>query len=138
VKKAILLSVGWLLAAGSLYAGVLVLECYWNFANWRPRWDWESCSMLVWNAAALLGIHKLAQTSQHPLTRGVGLVLSLMLLSLGAWVLPAEPLSQGWLGREASSPFWYRSARSIIMALPLAFWGLAQFRALRQFDRAPS
>ena len=136
MKKALLLSAGWLLAAGALYFGILLLECYWNLVDWTPRWDWAAASLLAWNAATLAAMGRMARATPHPLSRGMSLLLSLFLLGLGAYVSRAEPLSNGLLGREASSPWWYRGARLSVLALPVVFWAFGQRCSYSVFSKA--
>ena len=69
-------------------------------------------------------------------SRGMSLLLSLFLLGLGAYVSRAEPLSNGLLGREASSPWWYRGARLSVLALPVVFWAFGQRCSYSVFSKA--
>src|SRR5262249_14769049 len=90
--------------------------------TWRPTWDWRALLLLLWVAAVLLGFRTLARASGHPTVRIISLVICLSLFALGVYVTPAESLSSGMFGRVASSPFWSRTARLVLIAVPLCVW----------------
>jgi hypothetical protein len=124
VKRAILLSLGWLLSAAGLYVALVVLELYWNLYDWQPKLDWEALGLIFGMLALLAAIRLLARASGDRFSRGVSLVICLALLALAVYVFPPEPRTSGLFAREAPSPFWYRAARFVVLALPSVFWGL--------------
>ena len=122
MKRVLLLTAGWIVAALGLYLAVLGLEFTWNAYNWHPTLDLVGGSMLLGVSVSLLVLAMLARASCDWLSRSASLIVSLALVVLGVYTLPAEPLSQGLFGRESPSPVWYRAGRLLIMALPLVFW----------------
>ena len=128
MKRAILLSLGWLLSAAVLYAALVALELYWNLYDWQPKLDLIALGLILGILAVLAAIRLLARAGKDRFSRGVSLAICLALLALAVYVVPAEPLTQGLFGREASSPFWYRAGRFVVLALPGVFWGLGCVR----------
>ena len=49
MKRAILLTVGWLLAAAGLYVALVGLELYWNLYDWQPRLDLNASGFDLWD-----------------------------------------------------------------------------------------
>src|ERR1035437_5758535 len=111
MKRAILLSLGWLVSAAVLYAALVALELYWNLYDWQPKVDLNTASLIFGMLAALAALRLLARAGKARLSRGVSLAICLALLALAVYVVPAEPLAQGLFGREAPSPLWYRAGR---------------------------
>jgi hypothetical protein len=128
MKRAILLSLGWLLAAAGLYAALVMLELYWNLYDWQPKLDLEALGLIFGMLALLATIRLLARASGNRFSRGSSLVICLALLALAVYVFPPEPRSSGLFAREAPSPFWYRAARFAVLALPSAFWSRGVLR----------
>lgn len=128
MKRAILLSLGWLLAAVGLYAALVMLELYWNLYDWQPKLDLNASGLIFGMLALLAAIRLLARASGNRFSRGSSLVICLALLALAVYVVPAEPLTEGLFAREATSPFWYRAARFAVLALPSAFWSRGVLR----------
>ena len=134
MKRAILLSLGWLLSAAVLYAALVTLELYWNLYDWQPKLDLIASGLILGILAVLAVIRLLARTSRDRFSRGVSLVICLALLALAVYVVPAEPLTQGLFGREAPSPLWYRGARFVVLALPSVFGCLGFLRRRKRPD----
>jgi hypothetical protein len=128
MKRAILLSLGWLLAAAGLYAALVMLELYWNLYDWQPKLDLEALGLIFGMLALLAAIRLLARASGNRFSRGASLVICLALLALAVYVFPPEPRSSGLFAREAPSLFWYRAARFAVLALPSAFWSRGVLR----------
>jgi hypothetical protein len=128
MKRAILLSLGWLLATAALYAALVTLELYWNLYDWQPKLDLIASGLILGMLAVLAAIRLLARAGCDCFSRGVSLVICLALLALAVYVDPPEPLTQGLFGREAPSPFWYRAGRFVLLALPGVFWGRGWLR----------
>src|ERR1035437_727028 len=122
MKRAILLSLGWLLAAAGPYAALVMWELYWNLYDWQPKLDLNASGLIFGMLALLAAIRLLARASGNRFSRGSSLVICLALLALAVYVFPPEPRSSGLFAREAPSPFWYRAARFAVLALPSAFW----------------
>lgn len=119
---AVLVILGWLLAGTGLYLGCLVLEYYWNFAEWRPRWDWITGAILVWISASSAVLYLLSSIPAGRVSAAISLLACLSLAVVAGIALPPEPLREGLFGREVSSPLWYRGGRLLVMALPMAWW----------------
>ena len=117
-----ILIVGWSFCFGSLYLALLALELYWNFFDWFPRLDLKGSGLAVAVLAALAGTYRLARISIDRVTRIFSLMGCLALFVLGAYVLPAEPKTQGLLARQSPSPLWYRGARFVVLSCPSLFW----------------
>jgi hypothetical protein len=122
MKRSFLLSLGWALAAAGLYVALVALEYYWNAWDWRLELDLIGWGLLVGLFGCVGFMRLLASAARDRLSQGVSLVLCVGLLVLGCYVSAPEPLSEGFLGREHSSPFWYRIARLAILALPSVIW----------------
>lgn len=127
----LLVCAGWVLGAVFSYAGFLVLELYWNFAEWKPRGDWVTWVLLGWIASTLVALWLLARIGRNRIGEAAAILSSVALLVLGLIAFPAEPLSEGLFGREASSPLWYRGTRTLLMALPLLRLGAEYLPARR-------
>jgi peptidoglycan biosynthesis protein MviN/MurJ (putative lipid II flippase) len=128
MKRAILLSLGWLLSAVVLYAALVALELYWNLYDWQPKLDWNAAVLIFGMLAALAALGLLARAGKARFSRGVSLAICLALLALAVYVVRAEPLTQGLFARGAHSPLWYRVGRFVVLALPGVFWGLGWVR----------
>ncbi len=124
MKRAFVITLGWLIASTGLYLAVLGLELYWNLYDWQPRVDWKAIGLVIVMLGILLAIRMLARASRDRFSRSVALVECLVLLSLAIYVFPAEPLTQGLFARTTASPFWYRAARLSVMGLPTILWAL--------------
>ena len=124
----LLLFLGWLVAAFALWVLLVALEIYWNLRDWQPRLDSRFMAIGLGVSAALAVMWMLARVGRQRSARAVALVICLALLSLGVYVLPAEPLTSGLFAREIQSPLWYRGGRLGVLALPMLFWTLALFR----------
>jgi hypothetical protein len=135
MKRTLLLSFGWLAAGTGLYAASLLLDVYWNLFNWKPRWDWPTYVLIGAALASLIGLGRLARTQRDRPTQAIALTVCLGLVIVACVALAAEPLSEGLLGRESASPWWYRAGRLVIMSLPLALWLRA---TLSGVERGPS
>jgi hypothetical protein len=129
MKRAILLSLGWLLSAAGLYAALVVLELYWNLYDWQPKLDLSASGLILGMLVFLTAIRLLARAGCDRFSRAVSLVICLALLALAIYVVPPEPLTQGFFARATPSPLWYRAARLVVLALPSVFSGLAWLRS---------
>ncbi len=119
IKRQLWIGLGWVFSGLALYLGCLVLDLYWNLAEWKPRWDWTAFLLFAWIAASLLTYRLLTRSLGGTLSITISLIVSVALASLGIYAAKAELLSEGLFGREASSPLWYRGGRLVLMALPL-------------------
>jgi hypothetical protein len=124
VKRAILLSAGWLLAGVGLYMALVILELYWNLYNWQPIVDLRASGLILGVLALLAVIRWLARTTCDRVSQGLSLLICLALLAVAVYVFPPEPPTQGLFAREAPSPLWYRAARLVLLGLPSLFWAL--------------
>jgi hypothetical protein len=116
------LSSAWLGVAAGLYAGLVALELYWNLIDWRPRPDFVGMGLVAWILGILCVVRYLVRRDAGSWSRFFSLALCVGLSALGAYLLPAEPLTEGFLGRATSSPWWYRGGRLAALCAPLAFW----------------
>ena len=132
MKRAILLTLCWLLAAAGLYVALVMLELYWNLYDWQPELDLRALGLFCGMVAVLAAIRILARADGNRFSRGVSLVICLALLALGIYVFPAEPITHGMFARETPSPLWYRAGRFVLLALPSVFWGLGMHRWRKQ------
>jgi hypothetical protein len=126
--RAMMLIVGWILVLVANYAVFLALELYWNFFSWLPRFDWKALGLVIVLLAALATTGWLARASVDRLTRICSLVACVALLSVGAYVLPEEPKTEGLFLRQSPSPVWYRAGRFIAMGCPAVLWSAAILR----------
>jgi uncharacterized membrane protein len=132
MKRAILLTLGWLLATAGLYVALVMLELYWNLYEWEPRLDLRALGLFCGMVAVLATIRVLARAEGNRFSQGVSLAICLALLALGVYVFPAEPITHGMFAREMPSPLWYRAGRFVLLALPCLFWGLGMLRWRKQ------
>ena len=132
MKRAMLLTLGWLLASAGLYVALVILELYWNLYDWEPKLDSHSTVLILGMLAVLVAIWFLARASSDLLSRGVSGTICLALLALGVYVFLPEPITHGLFAREMPSPLWYRAGRFVVLALPSVFWGLGLLRWWKQ------
>jgi hypothetical protein len=128
MKRAILLTLGWLLAAAGLYVALVMLELYWNLYDWQPILDLKGSGLIFGILAVLAVIWFLARASHARFSQVVSLAACLALLAIAVYVLPPEPMTQGLFARKAPSPLWYRAVRFVLLALPSVFWALGRMR----------
>jgi hypothetical protein len=128
MKRAILLTLGWLVAAAGLYVALVMLEIYWNLFDWQPRLDLKATGLIFGILAVLAVIRFLARASCDRFSQGMSLAACLALLALAVYVFSPEPITQGLFARESPSPLWYRAARFVALALPSVYWGLGWLR----------
>jgi hypothetical protein len=119
VKRALLI-LGWLGCALSLYLGLVALDFYWNVPDWQPRFDGIVMGIFAPITLSILGVAFLSRCSKDRLTKSIAVLLCLALVGLAVYVIPPEPLKPGFLGRESSSPLWYRLGR-LGLTLSLCF-----------------
>jgi hypothetical protein len=110
---------------------MLLLDLYWNVLNWRPHADPLAMALLFCSALALGVMVWLARRPEDRTSKYVWLVLSLLLLTVGLYALPAEPVGTGVVGREEASPEWYRAGRVLVLAIPMLLW-LRRWRPWRK------
>ena len=125
------LALGWVLCGAGLYGAILLLDVYWNLLNWRPRWDWPTYVLLGWMIVVLAGQWRLAKIPRGRWNQVISLMVGLALVAVAGLALGPEPLSEGLLGRDDPSPWWYRIGRAIVLALPLATWMVTRHRKPR-------
>ncbi len=131
VVGSIRLILGWLAVGLWGYVNMLLVELYWNLVDWEPRADWKSLLLLLCVLANLVASFVLARATRNPAARTVSLFFCVVLVGIGFYVLPAEPLGHGLFARTSPSPLWYRGTRLIIMALPSLFWAFWLLRRRR-------
>jgi hypothetical protein len=123
-----LLIVGWILTLVATYLVFLALELYWNFFGWFPQFDWKALGLMMALLAALAASWWLARASVDRVTKIVSLVGCVALVTMGAYVLPEEPKTEGLFSRQSPSPLWYRLGRLAVMGCPTVFWSAAVLR----------
>jgi hypothetical protein len=106
----------------ALYFALLLVEVDWNLGNWRPRLDSAALALAATITTVMGLIWVLAGATRDHISQAFSLVICLILVALGIYVLPPEPLTTGLFGRDAASPFWYRGSRAVIMAIPVLIW----------------
>jgi hypothetical protein len=107
MKRALFLTLGWFMASLALYVPLLLLDVYWNLVSWRPRCDWTVLTLMAWTFAATLSLGLLARSTRDKVSQVISVSICVVLLVMGAYAFPPEPLSTGLFGRVASSPLWY-------------------------------
>ena len=122
MKRAIILSVGWLAAIGALLCAVLRLSLQWNFFDWSPKWDLETIAEAIGVAAVLAAVWFLGKVSRDKISRVVAVLACVSLVGLAIAWFPAEPTTQGFLGRSQPSPMWFRGGRVLLLCVPGVFW----------------
>lgn len=124
-KRTAAASAGWIFSGTVLYLSLVALELQWNLFTWSPRLDYITLGALgamalAWGCAWLS-----ARNTRNRLTFALGSTVCVLLLGLGLYLLRPEPLETGGLlPRTQSSPFWYRGARLLALAAPVAFLAL--------------
>jgi hypothetical protein len=136
MKRSLLLSLGWLVSAAGLYATLVGLELYWNLYDWQPIADGKTLIVCLVMLSFLTAIGCLARATRDRFTMILSLVLCVALVALAVYVFPSEPPTQGLFARESPSPFWYRGARFVTLALPGAAWVWGWLSRRRQRRRA--
>jgi hypothetical protein len=137
-QRQFLVTAGWLAGMTALYVGLLLVEGYWNLFDWEPKWNWTSLGLAGWLVLVLAVLAFLARAARGALSNTVSLLTSMLLIALAVHVTPAEPLSEGLLGRTASSPIWYRVARLFTLVLPAVLWLCARRRHQRSLPSTDS
>jgi amino acid permease len=122
MNRAIMLSVGWLAATGALLYAVLRISLQWNFFDWSPKWDFKTIAEAIGVAAVLAAIWFLGKASRDKISRSVAILACLALVCLAIAWFPAEPTTQGFLGRSQPSPLWFRGGRVLVLCVPGVFW----------------
>lgn len=119
--KQCLLGVGWATACAVAYGGIASIEVQWNLVHWRPMLDGYVVATFLLLIAALTFQSRVAMNpSGHSLGLTVWIwVTALGLLAAGVYLFPAEPVAEGFLGRPAPSPLWYRASRCVVLAWPI-------------------
>jgi hypothetical protein len=135
MKRVIILSVGWLAATVALLYAMLRLSLQWNFFDWSPKWDSETIAEAIGVAAVLAAIWFLGKASRDKISRVVSVLACLSLVGLAMVWFPAEPTTQGFLGRSQPSPMWFRGGRVLQLCVPGVFWFRWIWRHLAQ-DRS--
>ena len=118
----------WLLAGGSLYLTMALLEAHWNLVSWKPVLDWIALLLLLLLTGTQLGFVRLSCAQARRPAKEISLLFCLALLVLGIYLLPREPLTEGLFARNIPSPAWYRIGRLLVMAAPTVLW----LRSLRK------
>ena len=122
-KQMMLIIVGWLAATAALFDVMLELELYWNFFNWSPKWDVKALLYGIGILAILVCVWFLAKATRGRVCHVISALVCLILVGYAVvGVLPAEPLSGGWLGRTMPSPLWFRGSLALLLCLPSVFW----------------
>src|SRR4051812_32403109 len=85
MKRTLLLSAGWILAAGAVYASALLLDLYWNLFEWKPRLDGSVAGILSLGAVALVATWALSGRSNYRVTKVISLIACLGLLAVAAY-----------------------------------------------------
>jgi hypothetical protein len=128
----------WFLSLLLLYAAIVALDLYWNVPDWQPRWDSYGL-LMVWCAyASAVLLSALAVLAQNKIGRVLAIFVTAALLALGIYLVPAEPLSPGFLGRETASPLWYRTGRAGLLSLPACCWAFGFLRGKIKTDSTRS
>jgi hypothetical protein len=114
---------GWFTAGYALISAMVGFELHWNFFNWSPKLDLKTFTDGLMLLAIIVGIWFLAQATRDRVSRVVSLLVCLLLVAFAfIYVLPAEPMTGGFLGRTMPSPLWYRGGCSGLLCLPGALW----------------
>ncbi len=136
-SKQALVPLGFLLMALGLYTGLVALEYYWNVPDWQPRWDSSAALIFAWLGVMVSGAWLVAGLSTGRTSRILCAIPSLALIALAVYVAGPEPLKPGFLGREFSSPLWYRGGRFLLLSAPALFCAIRLRRNGRHKGGAP-
>jgi hypothetical protein len=128
MKRSILLCIGWLAVGAAVVAALWSTEMHWNFFDFSPKWDAEALGYAALVLFALIGSWFLARASRDRGSQIVSLVICVALVAFGVLVCRPEPVTHGWLGRDAPSPIWFRGGMAVVLLLPSMFWILWPFR----------
>lgn len=121
--RTLMIIIGWLAAGYALLHVMFGLEFHWNFFNWSPKWDSKTALDVVGILAVLVCILFLVRATRDRASQVVSVLVCLFLAAFAfVYVLPAEPLTGGFLGRTMPSPLWYRAGCSALFCLPSVFW----------------
>jgi hypothetical protein len=122
MKRSIMVTIGWLTAAGVFAAAMMILEINWNLFDWNPRLDLIALACGFGILGALAAIWLLARSIRDKSGQVISFVLCVLLVGLAIHLFPAEFASEAFLERKRPSPLWFRGARVLLMSLPSAFW----------------
>jgi hypothetical protein len=113
---------GWLLAGYALLSVMMGLGFHWNLFNWSPKLDFKVFVDGLVLVGILGGTWFLARATRDKVGRVTSLLVCLLLVAFAFTLLPAEPLTAGFLGRTAPSPLWYRGGCFVLLCLPGVIW----------------
>jgi hypothetical protein len=123
ITRMMMIIVGWLAASYALFNVLVWLDFHWNFFNWSPKWDVKAALDGIGILAILVCFWFLAKATRDRVSQIVSVLVCLTLVGFAfVYVLPAEPLTGGFLGRTMPSPLWYRGGSCLLLCVPGIFW----------------
>jgi hypothetical protein len=129
--KSALVILGWIITTAGLYAGLVLLDFYWNVPAWHPVGDSIGWFLVAWLGAMLVPYWHLSRASVNRAARIFSFLICIGLALLALHVLPGEALKSGMFARPAASPWWYRGGLAIILGSPGLFWFAGWLRRRR-------
>jgi hypothetical protein len=116
--RGVLVAIGWLVLGVAMIYAMLVCDFSLNLFDWRGHWSTEASLACGGYTAAFAASVALYRATRGPVGLGAAIIVTLGLAGLGLFILPPEPLTTGWFGRQIVSPFAYRAARAVVLLLP--------------------
>ena len=130
MKNALIILI-WFVTTIGLYAGLLILEFYWNVPAWRPINDSIARFLVAWPLAMVAVYWLLTRVSVNRVTQAISALICLALAALAIYVAREEPVKFGLFERPMPSPLWYRGGLAAILMLPGVLWFIGWRRAAR-------
>jgi hypothetical protein len=119
IIRATVLVISWSVASVALFRVMVELGFHWNFFNWSPSWDTEAMVDGLRILAIMVCFWFLVKATLDRVSRVGSVLICLILVGFAVvYVLPAEPLTGGFLGRTMPSPLWYRGGSFLLFCLP--------------------
>ena len=126
--KTALLILAWFLAVAGLYLALFAVDLDWNIFDWEPGIDLLVVGALYEALAMLTVIWFLSRLKSGRLVQMWALAICVVPVVMAFYLLAPEPLKPGLLGRDHSSPHWYRGSRLLVLSFPVLFWALGPVR----------
>jgi hypothetical protein len=120
---------GWLLASLGLVWAIVVIQAELNFFSWNPKFN-QTIILAIMGYCGTLGsmIFISRFNTRDRISQIVSLIISLILVALAFYIIPAEAITSGLLGRWELSPLWYRITLRLMLLLPMVIWFIGPLR----------
>jgi hypothetical protein len=139
MKRALMLTVGWLAACFIMFASLMQMDFALNLFDWHPEWDWRIPIFGACVLASITMIWFLAKVTHDRFSFIASMIMCLALLCIAVGFIPPEKpepatvtgILAGFFLRHTPSPWWFRGSIAVCLTLPAALWFGWQLRHRR-------